>query len=449
MATTADRLRAQASGGQLGLAAYDEAQRTIASSRSEAAQAALQGASTRNAPAAAQTELDRIVSSPASYYTEAAGLGRQIMGENIGAAGAAQAAYLASVARSGSLGDANRAASSSSSSSGGSGGSDGPYNRYGGYESSGEYDNAAIGGALVLQGQGVDTQKGREKEAQGKAASARQAQQYLAQLNRQAAQNVPKRGVVPAMPTAPNMHAAQDAWLRSTDDRPMPVADDFAEQQRLAALIRQHTIAWNRDADEAAESLRVAGENQNERMSGLANTHQRTAQDALAEQAYLSSPQALQELRYQFATGVLGGDPMEARGRFAPTTEAEIMQNEIDQAELEDQYTALMLMPEGAGGGPETAARLFTEKTNGMDLNAVASDLNMDPMVLAAVTGMSSYDEAWEAVSNAPDVGSQVEAVLSVPNTAIAAILVEMLSLDPAFADAYDQRQQDLALGLG
>ncbi len=416
MATTADRLRAQAQGGQLGLAAYDDAQKTIASSRSEAAAAALAGAGTRQAPAGAQAEIDRIVSSPAAYYTEAAGIGRDIASQNIGAAGAAQAAYLASVGRHGGVGATSRA-------SGGGGTMSGPYNRYGGYDSSGEFDNAATGGALSLQQEALAAAEAQHQQALADREAARQAGSYEARGRAEWERMQAAQTGVPATTATRVVPSGRPGTQAESDRRQYAASayEDFIARQTTPELqqARVDNLAAQREAIARSDAARSATVQQ--------------AQDALETQALLQTPQALQELRNQFAVDYLGADPMEARGRFAPLTDMEIMGNELERAEIEEQYSNLMSL--GNADAEIVASNMFSDATEGLDLQAVASSFNMDPMVLAAKTATPSFNEAFNHVLTA---GDPVAAVLSIPDPISAAILVEMLSLDPRFAQAYD-----------
>lgn len=437
MASEADRLRAQAQGGQLGLRAYDQAQANIRASQAEAARAALEGSATRGAPSAARSAVESIVSSPASYYSEAAGIGRNIAGRNVDAARAAAAAYQSSVGRTGGLGSTRRAASSAAAQAA----LGGDFARYGGYGTSGEFDNAATGGALMLQDQLLDEEQANWQQAIRDREFARQAGSYEARGRRELADAA--RGRAPEIPAPLPRPAVSDldAHLAAA-----AALDPGAVRAPVPTVPTDQAAAANAEARRFASQARLAAEQSAAaqdaaRLAAVARADEArepTVEDALAaleQQAVISSPQALQDLRYQFATEYLGADPIEALGRFAPMTPQEVMQSELDMAETAQAYEELLAF--GPGGMEAAAADMFAENTEGFALDPVARAVGMDPMLIAAHTSTPGFQEAMLEAFEAPDPIP----VLVNSDRLTAAILAEMLSgLDPSFASRYQDQ---------
>lgn len=426
------RLTAQALGGASGLRAFEDAQRDMTTSRAQATQAALERARNPHTliTGAQQREIERIVGGAYDPAMASASQGHTTMNRHAGSAEAAQAAYAASVGQHGSRASMMRAQEAASRARQQQAAA-AEAMRYGGYQTAGEYENAARGGGEMLAAAHQYDAARDVQSAVNERELARQAQSYEGRARREADRM--------------DQRAAQEAAQRRVAGSEASIRAGAAGQMRSQVPRGYYPVeppATPRPSTVPQIPVRYGSpstEGDTRRAAAVA------AQDrALEEYAYASSPQALAALTRQFAVDYLLGDPLDAMGRFPVLTEQQIMQNAVDMAELTARFEDVMNY--GPGGEAAAINAAVEQMTGGMDASSLASSLGLTEATVAAVASTDMFQQALEAAFPQPTdslddaYARAAQVIRSVPaqDAVVAALITEIIDAQmPGFRTAF------------
>lgn len=453
------RLEAQAEGGQAGLAAYDRAAAEISERRSEALENAMAESATRTgstSETAAGRAIQNIINAPVDRRLDDIAQGRATLAADFDRLNQAQSAYMSGVQQFGSRAAAEqrRAAEAAARQRALE---DALFNRYGGYATAGEYENAVTGGALALQQEQLAPldQLGAD-EAAYKKASAGQANAYLRSIlgraasansdtpTRAAARDAQRRSSARQADTYLSSIAQRGASGRSTRSGGGDEADYLAR-----ASSRRATRDMGASGDALAQILSAppptapnftlpvptrSDRDVLRELAELRSRHVGIAPVAQEERAMVMSPQNLQDLRRQFAINELGADPLEAMGRFAPLSEDEILEQQLAQARLGQNIAELEQF--GPGGRDEFLAQLVAERTGGFDLGQLSTATNLAPEAVAGAVSSPEFGQLLEGALAGEDDPVRIVEETAEADPILAIILEEILaSMFPAQFD--------------
>lgn len=437
------RLAAQALSGASGLAAFEDAQRDMTASRNQATSAALDRARNPHTlvTGAQQREIEGIVGGAYDPAMTSASQGHTTMNRHAGSAGAAQAAYAASVGQHGSRASmmrsqeaANRQAQEAAAVEA---------MRYGGYQTAGEYENAARGGGEMLAAAMTEDRLPGLVESTNRLGSASEANRYLRQLAGQAEAGAAARAEQRADAEFNRRQASARqarAYMRSLESRIMEREGLEPRHMRDVAPFGESMIP----TPERPSFPTPSGDPLRQQGAALVRSQSRDAQARQAEIAAINSPQNLASLTRQFATDYLLGDPLDAMGRFPDLTEQQIMQNAVDMAELAARFEDVMNY--GPGGEAAAINADIEQMTGGMDASSLASSLGLTEATVAAVASTDMFQQALEAAFPQPTdslddaYARAAQVIRSVPaqDAVVAALITEIIDAQmPGFRTAF------------
>lgn len=453
------RLQAQAEGGQAGLAAYDRAAAEISERRAESIEAALAESANRTGPAIgdnntrANQAITNIINAPVDRRLDDISQARGTFTADMDRLAQAQALYMDNVRRTGSrsaIEQRERAAAEARQRAI----EDELFNRYGGYQSATEYENAVNAGARQLRDQAYQdalasyTPAQREADRQAASYTAQSAnyatrQRLEAQQANEPVAELPPSNA-PEILTAlerirrPFMSPAERETIRQTGSFTARSAQE--EQQRRANMAAQQQAAANAQAraEQAAQADRMAALQQLAALEAQ-RAARNTEFEALVGRDFTGDPFArpdgfsggsimdprnLFEFQRDFAINQLGADPLDALGRFAPMSDTEAMEFDLDQADLQQRYLdQTEYGPEGREG---FLADLVAQRTGGFDLGSLAAATNMSEDAVAGVVSSPEFQQIYTAaIAPEADRASVIEAVA---DPFMAAILAELFA---------------------
>lgn len=438
------RLEAQAEGGQAGLAAFDQAKTEISNRRSESIAQAMAESANRGAGAAADQAIQAIISRPVDRRLNDITQAAATFDADMARLANAQQTYMAGARQFGSRAaaqEAERAAAERRQRAL----EDALFNRYGGYDSATEYENAVQAGALGMQdqiigeqSQRLDDSTRRANSASNQQANAGAASRYLQSINRLGAEGRSQnRAATKAKGEQASKASAAPAATRyvasllnraAQGGRPgqMPSIPERAQPAAVPTLTGSAQPARDREILERLAAIRSS-----QSLAQRINDNQLAMLDSSNQLAQVQAPGGLNNLMIDYAINELGADPLDAIGRFGLTPN-ELAEAQMDQAQLDQQLAEFQQY--GQGGQEQFFSDLVAQRTGGFDLGQLSTATNLTPDAVAGAVASPEFDQIFTA-----GISGDADPVALVEETAQADPIMAVI-LEELFASLFPEQ---------